>query len=477
MQKKGVSEMLKMNKLMWVVLVFSLYFSTSLFWGTKIFADPQSDKIVRDYDDPYGVDHRVIHQPYLDIEVWVDKGEGATYHPGERIKVYFKASRDCYVVIYDIDTKGYVNLLYPSDGEDDYYVEGGRTYRIPDRFDDYDLTVDGPEGTEYVQAVASFDPIALPNFPGLSEKYDYDGEIYAYRLDGEDPFEFMETINREIVSDDYASDVCIFNVEYEHPRWYYWPREVYVDRPLDVVLGGAYFGYPWDVEVWIDGVFYGITPITIPYLVVGRHWVTFWYSGCWIWRDWVWIERHHTVRVWAHCDHRYRYVKERFVEKSYRDEKAKRRRGSTSLTTRGVSETSGFVKRLGLADKSRIQKTTGELKKELRVKERREVVNYKDEKANITEKRRKTQESKDQFRIEEKRKGPKSKDGGPQIQKKGRLPEEKIRSSKAPSIQRHEIKRAENTMKRKEMPRAQAVSIKRQAKENVNVQKENRRRR
>jgi hypothetical protein len=477
--------MLKNKRLMPIILILSV----SLFFGKISFADQQGGSIIHDYDDQYGstplttsqVSHRVIHNPYLDIEVWVDRGEGATYYPGEEIGVYFRASRDCYVVIYNINTKGYVNLLYPYDQYDDYYVEGGRTYRIPDRFDDYDLTVDGPAGTEYIQAVASFDPVSVPNFPGL---YDYDGEIYAYNLDGEDPFEFMEAINQEIVSYDYASDVCIFNVEYEHPRWYYWPRVVYVDRPVDVVWGGVYFGYPWGVEVWIDGVFYGITPITIPALVVGRHWVTFWYSGCWIWRDWFWIRRDYTVRVWADCDYRYRYVRERFVEKSYRAEKAKRRRG--------IGEKSGFVKRVDFKEKKRLALAekksrvgeTPKYKKELRAKKKTEAVRYKDKKVRFVEKKQKVKVTKGQFRAKEKRGIIKSTSERPQIKekreikKRDKLSEGEGRSPKVKSIQRHETKRSQATMKKSERPKAQTKStIKRPTKKSTQVQKEYRRRR
>ncbi len=360
--------MLKINRLIMAVLIFSLCFSASLFWGIRSFADV-SGGIIHDYDDSYGVKHRVVSYPYLDVDVWVNKGEGATYYPGENIKVYFRASRDCYLVIYNIDTRGYVHLLYPVDRGDDPYVEGGRVYRIPDRFDDYDLTVNGPSGVEYIQAVASLRPLALPNFPG---EYSNDGEIYAYRLDGEDPFEFMAEVNAEIASYDYASDVCIFTVEYQHPEWYYWPRTVYVDRPVDIYWGGVYFDYPWGVEVWIDGVFYGITPITIPALVVGRHYVSFWFCGCWIWRDWFRVRRDYTIIVWANCYDRYRYVEERFVEKSYRAEKAKRRRG--------IGKRDGLVKpvrlvekgRLAKADASRIKKDS-EFRKELSTKRRRSV--------------------------------------------------------------------------------------------------------
>jgi hypothetical protein len=480
--------MLKINKLTAVTLIFSLCFSATLFGGIKSFADQQKESIIHDYDDNDEVSHRVIHRPYLDIEVWVDRGEGATYYPGEEIRVYFRASRDCYVVIYNINTRGYANLLYPYDRYDDYYVEGGRTYGIPDRFDDYDLTVDGPPGTEYIQAVASFEPISVPNFPGV---YDYAEEIYAYSLDGEDPYEFMETVNREIVSYDYASDVCIFNVEYRHPRWYYWPRVVYVDRPVDVVWGGAYFGYPWGVEVWVDGVFYGITPITIPALVVGRHWVTFWYSGCWIWRDWFWIRRDYTTRVWADCDYRYRYVKERFVEKSYRAEKAKRRRGIGGESGSRNSPRDGFVKpvdfkvreKLAFAKKSRVGETT-KYKKEFRVKKKRETIRYKDEELRLKEKRQKAKEPKSQFRAKEKRRIIKSRSERPQIKEKAkikkrdRLSEGKRPSSKVRSIQRHETKRTQATVKKAERPKAQAKSItKKSTSKSKSIQKEHKRRR
>jgi len=335
--------MLRINKIIIMVLVIGLSMGYGLFNTRPGWADENQD-VTRDYGDSHGVSHRVIDHPYLDVKVWVDKGEGAIYHPGEDIKVYFRASHDCYVVLYDIDTRGYVHLLYPTDTGDDPYVEGGRVYRIPNRMDDYDLTVDGPNGVEYIQAVASLEPIDYPNFPGAySEENE---EIYAYKLDGEDPYEFMEAINAEITSSDYAADVCIFNVEYSHPKWYYWPEVAYMDRPVDLVWGGVYFGDPWGVEVWIDGVFYGITPITIPALMVGRHYCSFWFNGGWIWRDWFDVRHDHITREWPDCWDRYRYVRDRYVEKSYRAEKAKRRRGD--------EESGGLVKPVQNRDRGRV---------------------------------------------------------------------------------------------------------------------------
>ncbi len=356
--------MLRINKLYMGFLIFGLSLLTGWLSVKSSLADGCGGILHTDYDNSFRVRGRSIFHPYLDVDVWVDKGEGATYYPGEKIKVYFQTSRDCYLVIYNIDTRGYVHLLYPYDVWDGAYVEGGRVYRIPDRFDEYQLTVNGPRGVEYIQAVASLQPLDLPNFPG---EYTYEGEIYAYALDGEDPYEFMAEVNAEIAPFDYASDICIFSVEYRYPRWYYWPREVYVDRPLDLIWGGVYFGYPRGVEVWIDGAFYGITPITIPALVVGRHYVSFWFRGCWIWRDWIRIRRDCTITIWPDCYDRYRFVNERFVVKSYRAEKAKRRRG--------ISTTGGLIRPIHHADKRRVyQVENSQVSKEKKFKGKRRGV-------------------------------------------------------------------------------------------------------
>ena len=99
----------------------------------------------------------IRYDRYLDVEVWTDDDR---YYDGENLTVSFRANKDCYVVIYNIDTQGRVHLLYPSDRWDDMKIERDRIYRIPDSYDDYDLTVRGPEGMEYVQIVASMTPLS-----------------------------------------------------------------------------------------------------------------------------------------------------------------------------------------------------------------------------------------------------------------------------------------------------------------------------
>jgi len=276
-------------------------------------------------DEYYPSDEGMVSSSYLDIDVWVDRGDGSVYNPGDEIKVFFETSRDCYVVVYNIDTRGYVNILYPYDHTDSPWVEGNQVYRVPGRYDDYDLRVDGPEGVEYVQAIASLEPIVLPDWPryvgGMKEDH---LDITVLRLEDEDPYDFMETINYHLVPGyDHAVDLCIFNVEYPHPRWYYHPQVYWVDRPWNYPMGGIYMGCPYGAEVYIDGVFYGICPITIPSLICGRHWITVYWFGCRVWWDWVHIYPHRTIRLWTDFPRKYRFAHDGVIKKKYKLRKEK----------------------------------------------------------------------------------------------------------------------------------------------------------
>lgn len=313
--------MLKISKLILVILSITLSYVQSRAIESSQEQSPMVEPSIGQYQES-----KIVHTPSLKVDVWVNRGDGATYYPGENIRVYFRTSQDCYLMIYSVDTRGDVNILYPYDRTDAPWVEGGKAYRIPDKYDDYDLRISGPEGTEYVRAVASLEPFALPGWPRYAGKSKLeDIETLKMEKDG-DPFEFMQQIDCEVVPycDDYASGLATFQVEYRYPCWYYYPN-LYCDRyPWCCNSGGAYFiSEPFGAEIWIDGIYYGIAPMTIPYLLVGRHYVCFYFSGCWVWRDYVYVEREHTINVRADIDSKYRYVDNYVVKKDYRTKTTK----------------------------------------------------------------------------------------------------------------------------------------------------------
>ncbi len=92
----------------------------------------------------------------LGVKVWTDKGdENPTYYVGERIYVSFTVKKDCYVTVYDADSTGNVNILFPNPYHKDNLVRKGRVYTIPTSNYEYDLVIKGPTGDEVIFAVAS----------------------------------------------------------------------------------------------------------------------------------------------------------------------------------------------------------------------------------------------------------------------------------------------------------------------------------
>ncbi|HVP37300.1 MAG TPA: DUF4384 domain-containing protein [Terriglobales bacterium] len=339
--------MLRILKPMLVILILGLSLKPALAQLPDDFRGETEQNVIQLPDDFSGeTEHRIIHTPNsgLDIDVWINKSDGSTYYPGEDIKVYFRASRDCYVVVYDLDTRGYVNILYPYSSEDDRYVEGGRVYRIPGRYDDYSLTVDGPSGTEYIQAVVSYQPLFLPHWSDYYRQGADPADVNTLRMDeNEDPYVFMEWVNNQLSqSPYYVTDVTNLYVRYPHPQWYYHPDmyQSYPDYyPYD--LGSVYIWAPFAVDVYIDGIFFGIAPLTIPNFVCGRHFVSVYYHGCRLWDDYFNVESRRTVRIQTRLDQRVRYVTEDPVKKEYRNWKEKDYRLVQERRSQSVEQRSG----------------------------------------------------------------------------------------------------------------------------------------
>gem|GEM_PF-252587 len=94
----------------------------------------------------------------LSVRIWVDRG---AYTVGEKIKVHFEVNEDAYVYIYDFDPEGKVTPLFPNAWSQNSRVSAGE-HTLPDSAA-YQFTVAGPPGTEYIQAIASTQPLSIPS--------------------------------------------------------------------------------------------------------------------------------------------------------------------------------------------------------------------------------------------------------------------------------------------------------------------------
>jgi len=232
--------------------------------GASVNAQPDEG----DYDyDQVKIDR------YLDVEVWSDHSDGE-YYAGDDVVIYFRASRDCFASLYSIDTRGRVNLLFPTDPGEDNFIYGGVTYRLPAEDAPYDLEVTGPEGFENIQIIASRERFDIPDWYhncGLVA----DGDIDEY-MDYLNYSHFVRYGGQRFAYDRAA----IYVNEWED----YYFRPAYVPYyPSWTVYGNCYIDYPWGSSVYINGIYWGCTPLYIPRIVVGWHTMTIYdhWGHCW----------------------------------------------------------------------------------------------------------------------------------------------------------------------------------------------------
>lgn len=172
----------------------------------------------------------------LGVEVWTDRGNDAVYQPGDGMTVKVRTSDDAWLLVYEIDTEGYVRLLHPHRGRAGR-VEGRRTMLVPDPSEDVELVVEESVGQSYIVAIASTEPFRpLPWFLRpysaqeealgyVGEPDDEEGLTAEGRIVG-DPFVAMERIRRRVIADpdddeSFATSYATYYVhtEVRYPRY------------------------------------------------------------------------------------------------------------------------------------------------------------------------------------------------------------------------------------------------------------------
>ncbi|MCZ6679482.1 MAG: caspase family protein [Candidatus Poribacteria bacterium] len=102
--------------------------------------------------------------PPFKIEVSMDKGEEPVYKIGEVATFKFRAERNCYLTLLDVDTQGHVTMLFPNKYHPDNQIFGDLTYIIPSDEMKFRIRAQGPPGRELLKAIATTEPITLPEF-------------------------------------------------------------------------------------------------------------------------------------------------------------------------------------------------------------------------------------------------------------------------------------------------------------------------
>ncbi len=91
----------------------------------------------------------------LSISISTDK---TSYRIGERLQIFLRIGAQAYIYVFDVDPAGRVSQVFPNSFSRQNLLNAG-TYTLPDG--PYTLVISGPEGTEYLHAVAITQPVSL----------------------------------------------------------------------------------------------------------------------------------------------------------------------------------------------------------------------------------------------------------------------------------------------------------------------------
>ena len=244
----------------------------------------KADNNAQDYSQYYD---RTKIDRYLDVQVWPNHSDG-DYFIGDNIVLNFRTNRDAFVAIYSVDSKGRVDLLFPSDPGEDNFVVGGVTHHLPSGNDNFDLVVSGPEGVENIQVIASRERFPIPDW------YPASGLQVS---DDQDRLDFMDYVNsryfvrydgQRFAYDRSAININVWERDYDRPVYY-------PDYPDWTVCGNVYIDYPYGGTVYIDGIYWGVAPLYIPSIYVGWQTFTIYDPYGYCWESNVYISRYNTV--------------------------------------------------------------------------------------------------------------------------------------------------------------------------------------
>lgn len=195
-------------------------------------------------------------KPEFTLSIDLDKGVGATYLAGERIRLSFRVNAGSYVTLFGYDNLGNVLLIFPNKNQKDAWVQPYQEHYV-----DYTIDAEKHSGIEYIQGFATKKPILITDeierrfnrtFMPIIET---DINIFSNRI--------RSILTNLPLTSWSSSEILHYQI---------------IDR--EVETGQLYISsQPDRARVYIDGNYSGQTPLHIEQLQVGDHSVSIELSG------------------------------------------------------------------------------------------------------------------------------------------------------------------------------------------------------
>ena len=212
------------------------------------------------------------------LRLWLDKERGATYAPGERIKIFFQASQDSFVRIYNYDAEGRVKIIFPNRYSPHNFVRAGEVKSIEGLID-----LHTRPGVEYIWGFATTRPIFI------SEK---EKNLISK--------EFMPEISKDFKN----FTITIKGIVVSLPPTVWTSSNIlsYMVRPITPPTNYGRIialSNPQGAKVYLDNVYRGVTPLNLDRITSGQHWIKFVMSGYQEWSSYISVSPYRTTTVSA----------------------------------------------------------------------------------------------------------------------------------------------------------------------------------
>lgn len=215
-------------------------------------------------------------RPDFSLSLRLDKGVGATYEPGERIRIFFRTDKNSYVTLFGYNTHGNIQLLFPNQNQKNQFVEANREYNI-----DGMIEQDTLPGLEYIQGFATTEPVIIS---GELERMLEDEFLPGFE---EEISRFIQRLRGILTSLPPQGWVSSEIVHYQ----------VVERRPNTGQL--SINSFPEGAEVYLDNRYVGKTPLDIDQVGIGEYVVRVELSGYKTWSRTIQINDNQTTFVSA----------------------------------------------------------------------------------------------------------------------------------------------------------------------------------
>lgn len=219
------------------------------------------------------------HPPFS-LRLWLDNQRGASYAPGEKIKISFQASQDSFVTIYNYDTVGRVKIIFPNQYSPHNFVRAGQTYSVDGMIDPNTRA-----GIEYAQGFATSRPVLVSDKEQKLISKEFMPEVSPdYR-------KHTQSIKSIIVSMPptawASSNLLSYQVIPITPPP---PPPVNYGRIIAT-------SQPQGAKVYLDNVYRGTTPLNLDRVTPGQHDIKLVLAGYQDWSNYVSVSPSRTTTV------------------------------------------------------------------------------------------------------------------------------------------------------------------------------------